>query len=144
MILRTLKRCLLTALALAAPGLIMGLFRRMLLWWALPAAIPLIYLTARLYKCTFWELTAGTIEEVKLDVYDDSGEAATSARVAFVGTDGAAHTVSLTISHWEGETDEESQAMYREQAAEYTGKRVPVFYSAKDPEKFIGYIEDAE
>jgi len=39
-ILRTLRRCLLTALALAAPGIIMGLFRPALFLWALPAAIP--------------------------------------------------------------------------------------------------------
>ena len=143
MILRTLRRCLLTALALAAPGLIMGLFRPTLFLWALPAAIPLIYLAARLYKCLFWVLTEGRIEEVRLDVYDDSGEAATSARVTWELSDGTPQTGSLTVSHWEGEADEESRKLWQEQAAEYTGSLVPIFYSANNPEKFIGYIEDS-
>lgn len=141
-ILRTLRRCLLTMLALAAPGVILGLFRHFLFWWALPAVIPFVYLVARLYKCIFWVLVLGKIREVKLEVYDDSGEAATSARVTFDAADGETHTVFLTVSHWEGEADDETQQLYREQADEYTGRHVPVFYRAKNPEQFIGYIED--
>ena len=144
MILRTLRRCLLTALALAAPGIIMGLFRPALFLWALPAAIPLVYLAARLYKCAFWVLVMAKIREVKLDVYDDSGEAATSARVTWDTADGEARTGYLTISHWEGEADEESQKLFREQADELTGRLVPIFYNPKNPEKYIRYIEDAE
>lgn len=143
-ILRTLRRCLLTAFALAAPGIILGIFRPLLFWWALPAAIPLVYLAARLYKCVFWVPVMAKIREVKLDVYDDSGEAATSARVTWDTADGESRTGYLTVSHWEGEADEESQKLFREQADEYAGKLVPIFYNAKNPEKFIGYIEDAE
>ena len=142
-ILRTTRRCLLTALALAAPGIILGLFRPMLFWWALPAAIPLVYLAARLYKCAFWVPVMAKIREVKLEVYDDSGEAATSARVTWELRDGTPQTGSLTVSHWEGEADEESRKLWQEQAAEFTGSLVPIFYSANNPEKFIGYIEDS-
>ena len=138
-----MKRCLITMAALATPGLIMGLFRPALFWWCLPAAIPFIYLIARLYKCSCWKLVAGRIREIKLEVYDDSGEAATSARVTWDGEDGETQTVFLTVSNWEGEADEESQQLWREQADELTGKHVPVFYHPKNPEKFIGYIEDA-
>lgn len=140
-ILRTLRRCLLTMLALAAPGVLLGLFRHSLFWWTLPAAIPFVYLVARLYKCLFWTPVLGRIREVKLDVYEEDGEAATSARVTF-DADGTAHTVFLTIGHWEGEADEGTQEMYREQAEEYTGRLVPIFYRAKNPEQYIGYIED--
>lgn len=142
-ILRTLRRCLLTALALAAPGIIMGLFRPALFLWALPAAIPLIYLAARLYKCTFWVLTEGRIEEVRLNVYDDSGEAATSAHVTWVTGDGTPQTGELTVSNWECEADEESQKLWQEQAVEYTGRLVPIFYNPKNPQKYIGYLEDS-
>ena len=141
-ILRTMKRCLITALVLAAPGLIMGLFRRSLLWWCLPAAIPLIYLSVRLYKLAFWTPVMGRIREVKLEIYEDSGEAATSAQTDFTTRDGGRRSVSLTVSHWEGEADEESKRTWQEQVTELTGKPVPIFYHPKHPEKFIGYIED--
>ena len=144
LILRTTRRCLLTALALASPGLIMGLFRPALFLWTLPAAIPLIYLAARLYKCAFWVPAMAKIREVKLEVYDDSGEAATSARVTWDTPEDEARTGFLTISHWEGEADEESQKLFREQADELTGRSVPIFYNPKNPEKYIGYIEDVE
>ena len=91
-----------------------------------------------------WVLTEGRIEEVRLDVYEDSGEAATSARVTWELRDGTPQTGSLTVSHWEGEADEESRKLWQEQAAEFTGSLVPIFYSADNPEKFIGYIEDSQ
>ena len=88
-------------------------------------------------------LTEGRIEEVRLNVYDDSGEAATSAHVTWVTGDGKPQTGELTVSHWEGEADEESQKLFEKQAAEYTGRLVPIFYNPKNPQKFIGYLEDS-
>ena len=88
-------------------------------------------------------LTEGRIEEVRLNVYDDSGEAATSARVTWVTGDGTLQTGELTVSHWEGEADEESQKLFEEHKAEYTGRLVPIFYNPKNPQKYIGYLEDS-
>ena len=145
MLIRTLKRCLVTAAILACPGIIAGIFGRWLFLFAAVSLIPVIYLLSKLPVITGWELASGVISDVTL--YNDHDQPCTEAHISFKAKDGNCHECIVTIGHY-GDYEEgiepELERMLNRDKAFYMKKTIPVFYSPEDTGKCIVYLEDAE
>ena len=141
---RTLKRCLITAIVMAMPGIILCIFNRWLLLFALSALIPVIYLADKICMILTWDLAEGIIADVTL--YNDFDQPCTEAHIQFQTENRSAHECVFTIGHY-GDYEEgiepELEIMLQKDKALFMGKRIPVFHSPKDAGKCVVYLEDA-
>lgn len=142
---RTLKRCLITVVLLAIPGIICGIFNRWLFLFSLPAAIPIIYLINKCFMIVRWNLSEGIIEDVTL--HNDFDQPYTEAHIFFKANDDAKHECIVPVGHY-GDYEEgiepELENMLQKDREAFMKKTVPVFYSPKDVNKYMVYLEDSK
>lgn len=142
---RTAKRCMIAALIMTIPGIIAGFFNRWLLLIILVAIIPIIYFANRFFKIIKWNLVEGSIEDVTL--FNDFDQPCTEAHITFKANDNMEHECILTIEHY-GDYEEgiepELENMLQKDKELFMKKKIPVFYSPKDVNRYMVYLEDAQ
>ncbi|MBQ5316006.1 MAG: hypothetical protein J6I96_00465 [Oscillospiraceae bacterium] len=141
---RTFRRCLTAALITAAPGIIMGIFNRWLLLFALFAVIPVINLVDKIFIITKWHLAEGIIEDVTL--FNDFDQPCTEAHIRFMNDD-AEHECIFTIGHYgdyEDGIEPELEKMLQKDKGLFLKKTVPVFCSPQNAERCMVYLEDSK
>ena len=142
---RTCKRCMIAVIITAIPGIIAGLFNRWLFLAALFAIIPIIYLVNRFSVIIKWNLVEGIIEDVTL--VNDFNQPYTEAHIIFKTKDNMEHECRFTIGHY-GDYEEgiepELENMLQSDKELFMKKKVPVFYSPKDVNRCIVYLEDSQ
>ena len=142
---RTLKRCMIAALIMAIPGMIVGFFYRWLLLITLVAIIPIIYFANRFFRIIKWNLVEGIIEDVTL--FNDFDQPCIEAHITFKTKDHIKHECLLTIEHY-GDYEEgiepELENMLQKDKELFMKKKIPVFYSPKDVKRYMVYLEDAQ
>ena len=125
---------MIAVLITAIPGIIAGLFNRWLFLAALFAIIPIIYLVNRFSVIIKWNLVEGIIEDVTLVNI-------------FKTKDNMEHECRFTIGHY-GDYEEgiepELENMLQSDKKLFMKKKVPVFYSPKDVNRCIVYLEDSQ
>ena len=130
---------------MAIPGIVMGVFRKELLLLSLPAFIPIIYLADKAFRILKWTLVQGIIDDVTL--LNDFDQPCTEAHIIFKTKDNAEHECVFTIRHYgdykEG-IEPELESMLQEDKEIFMKKEVSVFYSPKDVNKCMVYLEDAK
>ena len=142
-LMRTLKRCLITAAIMAMPGFLMGIVNRGLMVFALIAVIPVIYLIKRFFMITKWNLTEGIIEDVTL--YNDFDQPCTEAHIVYKTRDDSNLECVITIGHY-GDYEEgiepELEKMLQKDRDRFMKKEIPVFYDPRKNDKCMAYLED--
>lgn len=142
---RTFKRCMIAAIIMAIPGIIIGIFNRWFLLVTLFAIIPVIYLANRFFMVIKWNLVEGIIEDVAL--LNDFDQPRTEAYIMFKTKDNAEHECIFTIRHY-GDYEEgiepELEKMLQKDKELFMKKKVPVFYSPVDVNKCMVYLEDSQ
>ena len=127
---------MIAVLITAIPGIIAGLFNRWLFLAALFAIIPIIYLVNRF---------SVIIEDVTL--VNDFNQPYTEAHIIFKTKDNMEHECRFTIGHY-GDYEEgiepELENMLQSDKKLFMKKKVPVFYSPKDVNRCIVYLEDSQ
>lgn len=144
-LLRTVRRALITAAALAALPLALSVFLPRARVLALGALVPLLYLLVRAYHISAYAETLGVIRDVQLINADD--DPATAAAIVFTDIDtGHECETSRTITHYgdyvEG-CEDELAAMLAEDRKKI-GMLVPVLYFRQNPGTNIIYMEDMQ
>ena len=121
------------------------LFNRWLFLAALFAIIPIIYLVNRFFVIIKWNLVEGIIEDVTL--VNDFNQPYTEAHIIFKTKDNMEHECRFTIGHY-GDYEEgiepELENMLQSDKELFMKKKVPVFYSPKDVNRCIVYLEDSQ
>lgn len=129
----------------AIPGIIAGLFNRWLFLASLFAIIPIIYLVNRFFVIIKWNLVEGIIEDVTL--VNDFNQPYTEAHIIFKTKDNMEHECRFMIGHY-GDYEEgiepELENMLQSDKELFMKKKVPVFYSLKDVNRCIVYLEDSQ
>ena len=124
---------MIVVLITAIPGIIAGLFNRWIFLALLFAIIPIIY------------LVEGIIEDVTL--VNDFNQPYTEAHIIFKTKDNMEHECRFTIGHY-GDYEEgiepELENMLQSDKELFMKKKVPVFYSPKDVNRCIVYLEDSQ
>ena len=142
---RTFKRCMIAVIIMAILGIIAGLFNSWLFLVALFAIIPIIYLVNRFLKIIKWNLVEGIIEDVTL--VNDFDQPYTEAHIIFKTKDNIEHECFFTIGHY-GDYEEgiepELENMLQNDKELFMKKKIPVFYSPKDVNRCIVYLEDSK
>ena len=142
---RTCKRCMIAVIITAIPGIIAGLFNRWLFLASLFAIIPIIYLVNRFFVIIKWNLVEGIIEDVTL--VNDFNQPYTEAHIIFKTKDNMEHECRFMIGHY-GDYEEgiepELENMLQSDKELFMKKKVPVFYSPKDVNRCIVYLEDSQ
>lgn len=142
---RTFKRCMITVIIIAISGIIAGLFYRWLFLVALFAFIPIIYLVNRVFIIIKWNLVEGIIEDVTLT--NDYDQPYTEAHIIFKTKDNIEHECLFTIGHY-GDYEEgiepELDNMLQNDKELFIKKKIPVFYSPKDVNRCMVYLEDSK
>lgn len=142
---RTVKRCMIAALIMAIPGIIACFFNRRFLLITLVSVIPIIYFANRFFRIIKWNLVEGIIEDVTL--FNDFDKPCIEAHITFKTKDHIKHECLLTIEHY-GDYEEgiepELENMLQEDKKLFMKKKIPVFYSAKDVNRYMVYLEDAQ
>lgn len=140
---RTFKRCLITMVIMAIPGIVMSIINRWLILFVLISIIPIIYLIKQFIKITKWDLSDGTIEDVTL--YNDFDQPCTEAHINFMTEDNVNHECVFTIGHY-GDYEEgiepELENMLHKDREQFMKKQVPVFYDPCDINNCMVYLED--
>ena len=136
---------MIAVLITAIPGIIAGLFNRCFFLAALFAIIPIIYLVNRFSVIIKWNLVEGIIEDVTL--VNDFNQPYTEAHIIFKTKDNMEHECRFTIGHY-GDYEEgiepELENMLQSDKELFMKKKVPVFYSPKDVNRCIVYLEDSQ
>ena len=142
---RTFRRCLIAVIITAIPGTILGIFNRWLLLFALFIFIPVLYLVDRIFMLIKWDFVMGIIEDVTL--LNDFDQPCTEAHIIFQTEDNAEHECVFTIGQY-GDYEEgietELECMLQKDRELFLKKKVPVFYSPKDVNKCMAYLEDSQ
>lgn len=142
---RTFKRCMIAVIIMAILGIIAGLFNSWLFLVALFAIIPIIYLVNRFLMIIKWNLVEGIIEDVTL--VNDFDQPYTEAHIIFKTKDNIEHECLFTIGHY-GDYEEgiepELENMLQNDKELFMKKKIPVFYSPKDVNRCIVYLEDSK
>ncbi len=142
---RTIKRCIIAVIIMAIPGIIIGIFNRWLLLFVIFAIIPIIYLADKFFMIIKWNLVEGIIEDVTL--LNDFDQPCTEAHIMFKTKDNDEHECVFTIGHY-GDYEEgiepELKNMLQKDKELFIKKEVPVFYSSKDVNKCMVYLEDSQ
>lgn len=129
----------------AIPGIIAGLFNRWIFLALLFAIIPIIYLVNRFFVIIKWNLVEGIIEDVTL--VNDFNQPYTEAHIIFKTKDNMEHECRFIIGHY-GDYEEgiepELENMLQSDKELFMKKKVPVFYSPKDVNRSIVYLEDSQ
>ena len=129
----------------AIPGIIAGLFNRWIFLASLFAIIPIIYLVNRFFVIIKWNLVEGIIEDVTL--VNDFNQPYTEAHIIFKTKDNMEHECRFIIGHY-GDYEEgiepELENMLQSDKELFMKKKVPVFYSPKDVNRSIVYLEDSQ
>lgn len=109
------------------------------------AIIPIIYLVNRFFVIIKWNLVEGIIEDVTL--VNDFNQPYTEAHIIFKTKDNMEHECRFTIGHY-GDYEEgiepELENMLQSDKELFMKKKVPVFYSPKDVNRCIVYLEDSQ
>ncbi len=136
---------MIAVLITAIPGIIAGLFNRWIFLALLFAIIPIIYLVNRFFVIIKWNLVEGIIEDVTL--VNDFNQPYTEAHIIFKTKDNMEHECRFTIGHY-GDYEEgiepELENMLQSDKELFMKKKVPVFYSPKDVNRCIVYLEDSQ
>ena len=142
---RTFKRCMIAVIIMAILGIIAGLFNSWLFLVALFAIIPIIYLVNRFLMIIKWNLVEGIIEDVTL--VNDFDQPCTEAHIIFKTKDNIEHECLFTIGHY-GDYEEgiepELENMLQNDKELFMKKKIPVFYSPKDVNRCMVYLEDSK
>ena len=142
---RTFKRCMIAVIIMAILGIIAGLFNSWLFLVALFAIIPISYLVNRFLMIIKWNLVEGIIEDVTL--VNDFDQPYTEAHIIFKTKDNIEHECLFTIGHY-GDYEEgiepELENMLQNDKELFMKKKIPVFYSPKDVNRCIVYLEDSK
>ena len=119
---------MIAVLITAIPGIIAGLFNRWIFLALLFAIIPIIYLVNRFFV-------------------NDFNQPYTEAHIIFKTKDNMEHECRFTIGHY-GDYEEgiepELENMLQSDKELFMKKKVPVFYSPKDVNRCIVYLEDSQ
>jgi len=130
---------------MASPGIIVGFFNRWFLLVALFSIIPIIYLAERFFMIIKWNLAEGIIEDVTL--FNDLDQPYTAAHIKFKTKDNIEYESIFTIGHY-GDYEEgiepELECMLQRDKELFMKKRIPVFYSPKDANRCMVYLEDSQ
>lgn len=136
---------MIAVLITAIPGIIAGLFNRWIFLASLFAIIPIIYLVNRFFVIIKWNLVEGIIEDVTL--VNDFNQPYTEAHIIFKTKDNMEHECRFIIGHY-GDYEEgiepELENMLQSDKELFMKKKVPVFYSPKDVNRSIVYLEDSQ
>ena len=136
---------MIVVLITAIPGIIAGLFNRWIFLASLFAIIPIIYLVNRFFVIIKWNLVEGIIEDVTL--VNDFNQPYTEAHIIFKTKDNMEHECRFIIGHY-GDYEEgiepELENMLQSDKELFMKKKVPVFYSPKDVNRSIVYLEDSQ
>ena len=142
---RTFKRCMIAVVIMAILGIIAGFFNSWLFLVALFAIIPIIYLVNRFLMIIKWNLVEGIIEDVTL--VNDFDQPYTEAHIIFKTKDNIEHECLFTIGHY-GDYEEgiepELENMLQNDKELFMKKKIPVFYSPKDVNRCMVYLEDSK
>lgn len=142
---RTFRRCLIAVVIMAIPGIILGVFNRWLLLFTLLSFIPVLYLVDRVHMIIKWNLVIGIIEDVTL--LNDHDQPCTEAHIIFLTKDKAKHECVFTIGHY-GDYEEGIEPwlenMLQKDRELFLKKKIPIFYSPKDVNKCMAYLEDSQ
>lgn len=142
---RTFKRCIIAMIIQIILGIIFGIFYRWLLLFTFFAIIPVIYLADRIFMIIKWNIVEGIIEDVTL--LNDFDQPCTEAHITFQTEDNAEHECVFTIGYY-GDFEEgiepELENMLQKDRELFLHKKVPVFYSTKDANKCMVYLEDSQ
>ncbi len=142
---RTFRRCLIVVVIIAIPGIILGIFNRWLLLFTLLSFIPVLYLADRVLMLIKWNFVIGIIEDVTL--LNDYDQPCTEAHIIFLTKDKAEHECVFTIRHY-GDYEEGIEPwlenMLQKDRELFLKKKVPIFYSPKDVNKCMAYLEDSQ
>ena len=129
----------------AIPGIIAGLFNRWIFLASLFAIIPIIYLVNRFFVIIKWNLVEGIIEDVTL--VNDFNQPYTEVHIIFKTKDNMEHECCFTIGHY-GDYEEgiepELENMLQSDKELFMKKKVLAFYSPKDVNRCIVYLEDSQ
>lgn len=142
---RTFNRCMIAVIIMAIPGIIIGVFNRWFLLFSLLAIIPIIYFVNKFFMIIKWNLAVGVIEDVTL--LNDFDQPCTEAHIMFKTKDNAEHECVFTIGHYgdyEEGVEPELENMFQKDKELFIKKEVPVFYSPKDVNKYMVYLEDSQ
>lgn len=136
---------MIAVIIMAIPGIIAGFFNRWLLLVTLFAIIPIIYLAHRFFMIIKWNLVEGIVEDVTL--FNDFDQPYTEAHIIFKTKDNIEHECLFTIGHY-GDYEEgiepELENMLQSDKELFMKKKIPVFYSPKDVNRCMVYLEDAQ
>lgn len=142
---RTFTRCMIAVIIMAILGIIAGLFNSWLFLVILFAIIPIIYLVNRFFMIIKWNLVEGIIEDVTL--VNDFDQPYTEAHIIFTTKDNIEHECLFTIGHY-GDYEEgiepELENMLQNDKELFMKKKIPVFYSPKDVNRCMVYLEDSK
>ena len=120
-------------------------FNRWLFLASLFAIIPIIYLVNRFFVIIKWNLVEGIIEDVTL--VNDFNQPYTEAHIIFKTKDNMEHECCFTIGHY-GDYEEgiepELENMLQSDKELFMKKKVLAFYSPKDVNRCIVYLEDSQ
>lgn len=127
------------------PSIVGGFFNRWFLLVALFSIIPIIYLAERFFVITKWNLVEGIIEDVTL--FNDFDQPYTEAHIIFKTKDNIEYERIFTIGHY-GDYEEgiepELECMLQRDKELFMKKKIPVFYSPKDVNRCMVYLEDSQ
>lgn len=130
---------------MAIPGIIVGFFNRWFLLVILFSIIPIIYLAERFFMIIKWNLVEGIIEDVTL--FNDFDQPYTEAHIIFKTKDNIEYESIFTIGHY-GDYEEgiepELECMLQRDKELFMKKKIPVFYSPKDVNRCMVYLEDSQ
>lgn len=120
-------------------------FNRWLFLASLFAIIPIIYLVNRFFVIIKWNLVEGIIEDVTL--VNDFNQPYTEAHIIFKTKDNMEHECRFIIGHY-GDYEEgiepELENMLQSDKELFMKKKVLAFYSPKDVNRCIVYLEDSQ
>jgi len=143
-ILRTVKRCLITALILLLPGLIMGIVNRWLFLFCLLDVLPVIYLVSRLRILCSYSLSSGRIDDVIL--FDDKDQPLCDVHVVYSTDSGEKRELTAVAEHYgdyEDGIEPELEKMRERIYEKFAGRSVPVFYEPDRSDRDFIYLEDS-
>lgn len=130
---------------IAIPGIIAGFFNRWFLLVVLFSIIPIIYLAEQFFMIINWDLVEGSIEDITL--FNDFDQPYTEAHIIFKAKDNIEHDCIVTLGHY-GDYEEgiepELECMLQRDKELFLKKKIPVFYSPKDVNRCMVYLEDSQ
>ena len=132
-------------LAFILPGVVRKVFLAVAVMYSIPALFIPYILFRSYYRVKKWDVSMGVVEEVFIE--DMESAPIVFAMIRFEAFDGGIRRFKMVVESYgdyEEGCEEEVNQMLLNSKEKYEHGRVPVFYSRKDPSKWLAIPEDIE